>query len=749
MRLFIAALLFVFASFAHAIEEGELLEPEQAFKFSAQALDAHTLEVRYQIADGYYLYRNKFKFQVQPADVSLGTAQFPPGKFKQDEFFGRIETYQGEVKIRLSLNYSGSAPQSIALKAVSQGCAEAGVCYPPLEQKAELKLPAVAASTAPRTSLLDSLQQLGGGKADEFLPPDEAFGLVVTVRDASTLEAAFKVAQGYYLYREKIAFSIRSPAGVSIAKVQLPPSETKQDPAFGKTEVYHNPFRAQIVLQGAKPGDKVIVAAKYQGCAEKGVCYPPVNRTFELVVKGPVAKDVAQPLTAAESTPPSLPQAAAPATESDSMQIERLFKQGNFWLVMVSFFGFGLLLSLTPCVFPMIPILSGIIVGEGHNLTKRKSFGLSLAYVLGMAITYALAGIAAGLSGALISNALQNSWVLGGGALVFVALALSMFGFYDLQMPSFIQSRFTEKANKLKGGRYWAVFVMGALSAVIIGPCVAAPLAGALLYIGQTGDVVLGGAALFTLSLGMGVPLLLIGLSAGSLLPHAGAWMQGVKNFFGVAMLGIAIWLISPLISPVLHMLLWAALLIVSAIHLHAIDPLPVNAHGFSKLWKGVGVIALVAGIALLIGVLMGSRDILQPLGTLRAVPGGEARAAESGLKFERVKTVAELEQRVKAASGRYVMLDFYADWCISCKELERFTFGDAQVQARLKDVVLLQADVTANSEADKALLKKFSLFGPPGIIFFDRAGNESKAARVIGYEPPEKFLQSLNGILK
>lgn len=744
MRLLIAALLFVFASFVHAIEEGELLEPEQAFKFSAQVLDTHTLEVRYQVADGYYLYRNKFKFQVQPAAVSLGAAQFPPGKFKQDEFFGRIETYHGEVKIRLPLNYSGDAPQSITLKAVSQGCAEAGVCYPPLEQKAELKLPAAATPTAPRTSLLDSLQQLGGGKADEFLPPDEAFGLAVTVRDAYTLEAAFKVAKGYYLYREKIAFSILSPAGISIAQVQLPPSETKQDPAFGKTEVYHNPFRAQIVLQGAKPGDKVTVAAKYQGCAEKGVCYPPVSKTFELVVKG-----VAQPPVAAESALLPSPQAATPATESDSVKIERLFKQGNFWLLMVSFFGGGLLLSLTPCVFPMIPILSGIIVGEGHNLTKRKSFGLSLAYVLGMAITYALAGIAAGLSGTLISSALQNPWALGGGALIFVALAMSMFGFYDLQMPSFIQSRFTEKANKLKGGRYWAVFVMGALSAVIIGPCVAAPLAGALLYIGQTGDVVLGGAALFSLSLGMGVPLLLIGLSAGSLLPHAGAWMQGVKNFFGVAMLGIAIWLVSPLISPVLHMLLWAALLIVSAVHLHAIDPLPVTAHGFSRLWKGIGVIALVAGIALLIGVLMGSRDILQPLGSLRAAPGGEARAAETGLKFERVKTVAELEQRVKAASGRYVMLDFYADWCISCKELERFTFGDAQVQARLKDVVLLQADVTANSEEDKALLKKFSLFGPPGIIFFDRAGNESKAARIIGYESPQKFLQSLNGILK
>jgi thiol:disulfide interchange protein DsbD len=747
MRFIVAVLLFIFASLSHAVDEGDLLEPEQAFKFSAQVLDAHTVEVRYLIADGYYLYRNKFKFQVQPTEFSLGLPQFPAAKVKQDQFFGPVEIYHGEVKIRLPLVYSGTVPQSFTLKAVSQGCAEAGVCYSPLEQKAELKLPMAlpVSSAAPGSSLLDSLKQLTGGHADDLLPADQAFGLAVTARDATTLLAAFNVAKGYHLYRDKIVFSIKNPVGITIAKVNLPPAETLKDPIFGKTEAYLAPFRAEIILLGAKAGDKVTLAAKYQGCAEKGVCYPPINKTFDLIMKGEMQAG------ADASLPPSSPQAVTQVSEneSDSAQIERLFKGGSFWVVMLSFFGFGLLLSLTPCVFPMIPILSGIIVGEGHKLTKRKSFGLSLAYVLGMAVTYALAGIAAGLSGTLISNALQNPWALGTGAAIFVALAMSMFGFYDLQMPSFIQSRLTEDANKLKGGRYWAVFVMGALSAVIVGPCVAAPLAGALLYIGQTHDVVLGGAALFSMAWGMGVPLLLIGLSAGTLLPRAGAWMQGVKNFFGVAMLGIAIWLISPLISPALNMLLWATLLIVSAIHLHAIDPLPVNAHGFSRLWKGIGVIALVAGVALLIGVLAGSRDILQPLATLRAASGGEARAMETSPKFGRVKTVTELEERIKAASGRYVMLDFYADWCVSCKELERFTFSDPRVQTRLKDVELLQVDVTANSQEDKALLKKLGLFGPPGIIFFDRSGAEIKSRRVIGYEPPEKFLQSLNSALK
>jgi thiol:disulfide interchange protein DsbD len=360
-----------------------------------------------------------------------------------------------------------------------------------------------------------------------------------------------------------------------------------------------------------------------------------------------------------------------------------------------------------------------------------------------MALTYALAGVAAGLSGTLISNALQNPWALGLGAAIFVALAMSMFGFYELQMPSFLQSRFTEASNRIQGGRFASVLVMGAISALIVGPCVAAPLAGALLYISQTGDVVLGGVSLFSLAMGMGVPLLLVGLSAGALLPRAGAWMDAVKRFFGVALLAVAIWLFSPLLSNITQMFMWSALLIISAMYLHALEPLAINARGFARFWKGVGIISLVAGCALLLGALGGSRDLLQPLSVYK---GGVASAAEEGarLDFQRIKTVAELDAAVKGAAGRNVMLDFYADWCVSCKELERFTFADAKVQARLKDVLLLQADVTANGADDKALLARFKLFGPPGIIFFDKAGNEV-AYRVIGYEPPEKFLDSLS----
>lgn len=589
-------------------------------------------------------------------------------------------------------------------------------------------------------SFLDRLPLLGGAKQTVILSPDKAFGLEVSVRDTSTLLANFKITPGYYLYRDKVRFTLSGDsakiAGVKITNVSMPKGDMKSDPNFGDMAVFHQSFQAVITLErNTNTAQDITLAASYQGCKENDLCYAPIDKQF--IITLPKASLTTTPQTQAS---PQAAQAVAMPADSESTQLAKLFKQGSFWLIVSFFFGAGLLLAFTPCVLPMIPILSGIIVGRGSHPTKMHGFLLSLAYVLGMALAYAAIGVAAGLSGTLLSSALQTPWALGSFAAVFVLLSLSMFGFYELQLPSALQSKLTNTSNRLHGGHLSGVFVMGALSAVIVSPCVAAPMAAALLYIGQTHDAWLGGTALFALAMGMGLPLLLIGASAGALLPKAGAWMEAVKRFFGVLMLALAIWLISTLIPLSIQMLLWATLLVLSAIYMHALDALPNNASGWQKLWKGIGILALLLGSAYLIGALSGARDILRPLAAL----GNGQAAAASTLQFVRVKNVAELDARIAQANGKTVMLDFYADWCISCKEMERYTFTDTQVQAKLRNAVLLQVDVTANSDEDKAVLKRFELFGPPAILFFDAQGREQGGRRIIGYQDAGQFLQLL-----
>lgn len=619
-------------------------------------------------------------------------------------------------------------------------------------------------------SLLSKLQglgiNLGQTNPQELLPPDEAFKISVEVRDGNTLIANLTPAKDYYLYRGKISFEPKQD-GTTIENVALPPGKMKEDMTFGQTEVYYNPVQAVISLKrdNADGEQPLTLTATYQGCNEPvGVCYAPIHKVVELTLPalkaaiGAVAETVSGKAVAAgvDATAElfQLPS-QVPAIETEAYKIDQMFQTGDFWLILTGFFGIGLLLAFTPCVFPMFPILSGIIANRGKHVTKRHGFILALAYVLGMSITYAIAGVAAGLSGAMLSAALQNVWVLGTFALIFVLLSFSMFGFYELQLPGSLQTKLSEEAGQLKGGHLTGVFGMGALSALIVGPCVAAPLAGALLYISQTGDVVLGGSALFMMALGMGVPLLLLGASAGALLPRAGAWMESIKKFFGVLLLGVAIWLISPVINEVAHMLLWAALLIISAMYLHAIDPLPDRASGLQKFLKGVGVIALLLGVALLIGVLSGSRDVLQPLSKLGVTNASTTSNEMNGvganyqtLPFQRVKTVAELDEQIRESRDKYIMVKFYADWCVSCKEMERFTLSDTQVQSRLQDVVLLQIDVTQGTSDDAALLKRFKLFGPPGILFIDRQGNDVPDIKVIGFLNKKDFLTVLNAVL-
>ncbi|PIV14644.1 MAG: thiol:disulfide interchange protein, partial [Gallionellales bacterium CG03_land_8_20_14_0_80_55_15] len=598
-----------------------------------------------------------------------------------------------------------------------------------------LLLLSLLAPVSHASSFLDKLPGLGGSQQATFLPPDQAFVLQVRARDADTLQADFTIAPGYYLYRDKISFTVAEGA-TKITAVKLPEGELKQDPNFGATVVYHQSFQAEIKLnRSSKEAVHLALNTSYQGCSDKGLCYPSQDKVLQLDL--PRASQSTQTLPPTSSDTRTAVAIETPP-QTDNSKIAQLFKSGSFWLITTFFFGAGLLLALTPCVFPMIPILSGIIVGRGHQITRMHAFLLSLTYVLGMAITYAAAGIVAGLTGDLISNALQTPWVLGSFAALFVLLSLSMFGFYELQLPSAWQSKLSDTSNRLHGGHLSGVFVMGALSAVIMGPCVAAPLAGALLYISQTHDAVLGGVALFALALGMGAPLLLIGTSAGALLPRAGAWMDGVKRIFGVMLLALAIWIIQPLLPVAAQMLLWGILLIFSAIYLHALEALAQQANGWHKLRKGLGLLMLLVGIAYLVGALSGARDLLRPLDSVCAVCKADTQTS-APLAFTRINGLADLRQRVAKANGQIVMLDFYADWCVSCKEMERLTFTDPAVQSRLKSAILLQADVTQNSAEDKELLKKFGLYGPPGLLFFDVQGKELADFRVVGYQDAEK----------
>lgn len=603
--------------------------------------------------------------------------------------------------------------------------------------------------------------------AEEFLEPDQAFKFSARAADTRNIEIRFDIAKGYHLYKERISFEA-TPASVVLGQPAMPAAIKKFDENFGKdVEVYHDTLLITVPVQAAPAEFKLNVAS--QGCAEKGLCYPPRTQSLKVTVTGgavaavqklsddeaarfePAASATAQLLqgaaaSVAQPAPAKAASAPAAAAEGSGMDIKAALNSGSLLTVVGVFLAAGLLLSMTPCVLPMVPILSSIIVGEGENVSRVRGFSLALAYSLGMAMVYTGFGVAAGLAGEGLAAALQKPGVLLSFGALLVALSLSMFGFYELQMPSFIQSRLTEKSSQVQGGSYVGVFAMGGMSALIVGPCVAAPLAGALVYISQTKDVLLGGLALFSLASGMSVPLLLVGLSAGSLLPRAGGWMEGVKHFFGVMLIAVAIWMITPVLPAWAVMLAWASLLLVSAAYMHVFDSLPVHASGGARFIKGVGVIVAIAGGAQLVGALSGGTDPVQPLAHLisHANAAGAAAAPEAkGPTFKRIKTVADLDAAV-ASAGKPVMLDFFADWCVACKEFEKFTFHDPRVQAKLANVLLLQVDVTANSADDKALMKRFSLFGPPGIIFFDPKGQEMSGARVIGYQPADTFLKSL-----
>jgi thiol:disulfide interchange protein DsbD len=593
----------------------------------------------------------------------------------------------------------------------------------------------------PTSSVLAANDAQGGlgmslGLSDDsgILTPDQAFHLT-TESTARGFSAHFVIAEGHYLYHDKMHITTTS-GDVTTGPLELSPAEEKDDPQFGKVMVYHHFADVTLPYLTSNVGKSATFKVVYQGCSSvSGICYPPQTREFTVKLPVVSAADAAAASSPAASN--STTSAAPALSEQDT--IAQTLRAGNIWLTLLAFFGFGLLLAFTPCVFPMIPILMSIIVGQGEKQTARSSFMLSLVYVLAMASTYTIVGILVGLSGENIQAWFQNPWIISSFAALFVALSFSMFGFYELQMPSSIQNKLVQVSNNQRGGTMIGVAIMGFLSALIVGPCVTAPLVGALIYIADTGNATFGGMALFALSLGMGAPLLLLGASAGKILPRAGAWMDAVKSVFGVLMLALAIWLLERVAPAVLTMSLWAALLIVSAIYMGAIDALPAAASGWRKLWKGVGILLLTCGLILLIGLASGSRNLFQPLQGLSMSSSGTTSASHA-LAFKQIKGLSGLNAALANAKGKTVMLDFYADWCVSCKEMETLTFSDPAVQQALSGSVLLQADVTPNDAQDTELYKHFGIIGPPSIMFFNKDGVELRNMRVVGFMTAAEF---------
>ena len=793
---FILLYLFTFSTTLLAQEE-ELLPPEQAFSLRAWIEDDQII-AEYRIAPGYYMYRERFSFDIEDSDqtVQLGNASFPEGKIKEDEFFGKSEVYRDQVRVVLPLILDAGATGSLQIKAVSQGCADIGVCYPPLKQALAMDvnstqpvLPTAWVSKAAEEepsdiaslqSILDQItnpensQQslIAGGAAsgnsvdllkalgadiglddeDEILHPDQAFILSARLDTNNTVQTNILLAKNIYLYLDKVEITMIDGDGHSLGPIALPKGKKKVDEFFGPTTVIYNHLNVAIpIISGANASDQFTLAYRYQGCVEDRICYPPITKYIEVDAQNglvlvssdnPVTDESSGIMRVAESNQLA-GQESAPVSEQD--QFTNFLMDKSLIVVIGIFFLAGIGLTFTPCVFPMIPILSSIIAGQGETITTMKAFTLSLVYVLAMAFTYASVGAVAGYYGNEFNIQIwfQDPVILGIFAAIFVLLALSMFGFYELQIPNAIQSRLTAISNSQEGGTLIGVGLMGVFSAIIVGPCITAPLVGALFYITQTQDWQLGGMALFALGMGMGVPLLMVGTSAGNILPRAGAWMDIVKAFFGVILLGVAIWLLERVLPVSITMVLMAALLIASSIYMGALDSMSETTSGWRRLFKSVGLLVMIYGIAYLIGAAAGTRDLLQPLNGLSASVDGSAQSGQH-LAFRQIKGEQGFQLALydSVQQGRGSMLDFYADWCISCKEMERYTFSHPAVLAAMSNVSAIQADVTDNDQIDSRLMSSLGIYGPPAILFFDADGQEIRNRRVVGEMSGEKFAQ-------
>lgn len=773
MKAILTALALLFTCNLFAISQDDLLRPNEAFKLTTEVVDGENIRATWDIADGYYLYLDKIDFSSTGDNSVIAEFLKPAGKKKTDPTFGDVFVYRESVSFDLPITRESVEEITLSLLSKSQGCADIGICYPPQKQTVKINLPPLdddlmaLPTSSSSNSLADelgisSISGIGGitgigGGANEPLSPDEAFKFDLFAFDGQTLNALWNITPGHYLYQNKIKFTVNGDTTeVTLGKPELPDGIAYKDVYFGDVVTYEEDFEARIPVIGYQ--ESLTVNATYQGCSKiTGICYPPQTKTidvdfsnFEPLNTIKIADITEEPKTITQSAPLKV---ATPIQTEQSVLSDTLKNKGILTIIAAFFVG-GLLLTFTPCVFPMIPILSGIITGQGKDISRGKSFALSLAYVIPMALTYAVAGIIAGYTGANLQAALQNPWVISIFALLFVGLSFSMFGFYELQMPSGIQNRLNNLSNNQRGGSLIGAGIMGVLSALIVGPCVTAPLIAALAYIADTKDVVLGGLSLFMLGMGMGAPLLLIGFSAGSILPRAGAWMDTVKHVFGVMMLAMAIWMLDRVIPIQATLLLSGILLIGSAIYLGATDTIGEQSSNWQRLWKSTGLVSLLLGMILVIGAAAGSKSYFAPLSGLlsdnKSSAGSFTENTNEGLQFTKIKSLNDLNATLAEAKRQQkpVMLDFYAYWCIPCREMEHSVFSDSVVMKSLEDTIVIQADVTDMTADDNELLRTLKVYGPPHIVFYDKNGEEKTDFRISGEMKLEPFKSHLNQFL-
>jgi thiol:disulfide interchange protein DsbD len=711
------------------------LRPEEAYRYVVWDT-GDALEVDWAIEDEYYLYRKELKFETTTDGIVLGNARLPAGEPHEDEYFGKQQVFRENFYVRIPYRVDGERPATVDLVIKSRGCWDGGLCYPPQTWTETVALKQSKAELG-ELGTDENAGAAGDMILSDFPPPEEVFFPDLFVVDGNTVEVGMRILPGYYVYRDKTKV-VSLSENARVGQLAMPEGVLHTDEFFGEQVVYYNEMVSRATIQRATPDPMTLeIEFEYQGCADEGLCYMP--QTVVLSAELPAAEKITD-----------LPPAGAGNGQmvSEQNRLAQLIIDGNLWKVIATFFGLGLLLAFTPCVLPMIPILTSIIAGEGKETSPARGFGLAFSYVMGMALVYTAAGVAAAAAGAQLQAMFNQPWVLMIFAGFFVLLAMAMFGGYDLQMPSSIQSKLAGVSGNQKGGTTVGAFIMGALSALIVTACVAPALIATLIVMAQTGDLVRGGAALFAMSLGMGAPLLIVGAAQGHLLPRAGNWMVAVKSAFGFMLLGLALWMLRTVLPGSASMALWAVLVFMAGVFMGGLTTLNTDSSAAQKLGKGFGFLAIVYGLLLVLGALSGGTNPLKPLATVSLGAGGGAMVAEtSHVEFTRIKTVTDLDRELAAASaaGKSAILDFYADWCVSCIEMEEYTFTDAGVQDALSNTVLLQADVTKNDAEDKELLQRFGVFGPPTIIFFGTDGQQRHGFEVVGYMKAKNFEAHVN----